>query len=46
MGVRLGFSDNPTLAYRTRHEVHYTLAGETPPPEAVTRTDLDGERYH
>ena len=46
MGVRMGFFDSPTMAYRTRHAVHYMLAGETPPAGAVTRTDLDGERYH
>lgn len=45
-GTRLGFLDRPTMAYRTRHATHYTLAGEAPPPEAVDRIDLHGERYH
>ncbi len=46
MGARLGFLDKPTLAYRTRHAVHYRLAGEPPPPEAVIRRDIHGEHYH
>ena len=44
-GARTGFLDRASVAYRTRHRVHYELAGETPPPEAVTRTDLHGARY-
>ncbi len=46
LGTRLGFLDRQTMAYRTRHASHYTMAGETPPPEAVNRSDLHGERYH
>jgi glycosyltransferase involved in cell wall biosynthesis len=46
MGARLGFLDSPTLAYRTRHAVHYQLAGEAPPSEAVVRADIDGNHYH
>jgi glycosyltransferase involved in cell wall biosynthesis len=46
MGARLGFLDKPTLAYRTRHAVHYQLAGEAPPPEAVVRRDMHGDNYH
>jgi glycosyltransferase involved in cell wall biosynthesis len=45
IGVRLGFCNNPTLAYRTRHEIHYKMAGEAPPPEAMRRTDLSGDNY-
>lgn len=45
-GARLDFLDNPSVAYRTRHASHHRLAGETPPPEAVDRRDLDGENYH
>jgi glycosyltransferase involved in cell wall biosynthesis len=44
-GVRLGFLDQPTLSYRTRHAVHYQMAGEAIPAEAVTRADPHGERY-
>jgi hypothetical protein len=44
--MRMGFLDAASVAYRTRHVVHYQLAGEEPPPEAITRTDLHGERYH
>ncbi len=44
-GARLDFLDQPTVAYRTRHYVHYTLAGELPPPEAVNRTDMRGDAY-
>lgn len=46
MGARLGFLDEPTLAYRTRHRSHYELAQETPPSEAVNRRDVHGDRYH
>jgi len=45
-GARLGFLDRPTMAYRTRHVVHYTMAGEAPPANAVNRVDLSGEHYH
>jgi hypothetical protein len=45
-GARLGFLDRPTVAYRTRHMAHYEQAGEPPPPEAVRRSDLHGDRYH
>ena len=45
-GARLGFLDKPTLAYRSRHAVHYRIAGESAPPAAVTRIDLSGEHYH
>jgi hypothetical protein len=45
-GIRLGFRDRPTVAYRTRHAVHYAQAGEAPPHGAVNRTDHHGERYH
>jgi len=46
MGARLGFLDRPSLAYRTRHAVHYQNAGEAPPSDAVTRVDIDGDHYH
>lgn len=45
-GARLDFLDSPTVAYRTRHLVHYSLAGQSPPPEAVNRRDLGGANYH
>jgi hypothetical protein len=45
-GMRLGFRDSATVAYRTRHKVHYELAGETPPPESIRRVDGHGDRYH
>ena len=45
MGMRLGFLDRPTMAYRTRHQEHYALAGEAPPPGAVKRSDVHGGRY-
>lgn len=44
-GARLGFLDRATVAYRTRHAVHYRLAGETPPPDAIEREDVGGENY-
>lgn len=44
-GLRLGFLDRPTVCYRTRHATHYKLAGETPPPEAFDRIDVDGASY-
>jgi hypothetical protein len=44
-GMRLGFLDRATVAYRSRHKVHYELAGETPPAEAIQRLDPHGERY-
>ncbi len=46
VGARLGFLDNPTVAYRTRHEVHYRMAGEVPPADAIIRSDLSGDNYH
>ena len=46
MGVRMGFLDHPSVAYRTRHASHYEMARETPPPEAVNRRDTHGENYH
>jgi hypothetical protein len=45
-GVPMAFVDRPSVAYRTRHQVHYGQANEAHPPGAVTRTDLHGERYH
>ena len=45
MGARTGFLDRATVAYRTRHRLHYQIAGETPPPEAVERVDWHGGRY-
>jgi Glycosyl transferase family 2 len=45
MGARLGFLDRPSVAYRTRHASHYRLADEAPPPDAIDRRDLHGERY-
>ncbi|WP_428485656.1 glycosyltransferase [Rhodopila sp.] len=45
-GARLGFLDKPTMAYRTRHAVHYQIANEAPPREAVVRVDLSGDNYH
>jgi len=44
-GARLGFFDSPSVSYRTRHAVHYQLAGETAPPGALVRTDLSGANY-
>ncbi|MGA3001187.1 MAG: hypothetical protein ABSE20_05650, partial [Acetobacteraceae bacterium] len=44
-GVRMAFVDRPTVAYRTRHQVHYEQAREAIPPGAVLRSDLHGERY-
>jgi len=44
-GARLGFVDRPTVAYRTRHRAHYEQAREPAPPEAIRRTDLQGDRY-
>jgi glycosyltransferase involved in cell wall biosynthesis len=45
-GVRTGFLNHASVAYRTRHLVHYTLAGEAPPAGTVNRTDPHGGRYH
>jgi glycosyltransferase involved in cell wall biosynthesis len=45
MGARLGFLDRPSVCYRTRHASHYRLVGEVPPPDAIDRFDLHGERY-
>ena len=44
-GVRMAFVDRPTVAYRTRHQVHYDQARETVPPGAVQRVDLHGDHY-
>jgi glycosyltransferase involved in cell wall biosynthesis len=44
-GVRMAFVDRPTVAYRTRHQVHYDQAREDGPPGVVHRVDLHGERY-
>jgi glycosyltransferase involved in cell wall biosynthesis len=44
-GTRMAFVDRPTVAYRTRHQVHYDLAGEAVPPGAIQRRDLHGDRY-
>ena len=45
-GAVTDFLDEATVAYRTRHVVHYNLAGEPPPPQAVNRRDMSGENYH
>jgi hypothetical protein len=44
-GVPMAFVDRPTVAYRTRHQVHYDQAREAGPPGAVLRVDLHGDRY-
>jgi hypothetical protein len=44
-GARMAFVDRPTVAYRTRHQIHYDQAREVGPPGAVLRHDLHGERY-
>lgn len=44
--ARLGFLQRPTLSYRTRHAEHYRIIGETPPPDAITRSDPHGDHYH
>ena len=44
-GARLGFLDNPSVCYRTRHATHYRQIGETPPGDAIDRHDPHGERY-
>ncbi len=44
-GVRMAFIDRPTVAYRTRHQVHYDQARESLPSGTILRTDLHGERY-
>ena len=45
-GARMAFVDRASVAYRTRHQVHYDQAREQYPPGAVTRVDLHGDRYH
>jgi len=45
-GARMAFVDRPTVAYRTRHQVHYDQAREPGPINAVLRVDLHGDRYH
>jgi glycosyltransferase involved in cell wall biosynthesis len=44
-GVPMAFVDRPTVAYRTRHQVHYGQASEAFPPGAIVRDDPHGERY-
>ena len=44
-GTRMAFMDRPTVAYRTRHVVHYEQARESAPPGSIRRTDVHGERY-
>jgi glycosyltransferase involved in cell wall biosynthesis len=44
-GVRMAFVDRPTVAYRTRHQIHYDQAREAGPPGTVLRSDLHGDRY-
>ena len=44
-GARMAFMDRPTVAYRTRHQVHYDQAREPAPPNAIRRADVHGERY-
>jgi len=44
-GTRMGFVDRPTVAYRTRHQVHYDQAREPSPRGTVLRTDLHGDHY-
>jgi glycosyltransferase involved in cell wall biosynthesis len=44
-GVPLAFVDRPSVAYRTRHQVHYNMAQEPLPPASVHRVDLHGDRY-
>jgi hypothetical protein len=44
-GMRMAFVDRPTVAYRTRHQVHYDQAREAVPHGAVLRIDLHGDRY-
>jgi glycosyltransferase involved in cell wall biosynthesis len=44
-GARMAFVDRPSVAYRTRHQVHYDQAGEAAPSGTVVRLDVHGERY-
>ncbi len=44
-GAGMAFTDQPTVAYRTRHRVHYNQAGEPAPPDAIQRADPRGDRY-
>jgi hypothetical protein len=44
-GLRLAFVDRPSVAYRSRHRIHYEQAGETPPADAVVRFDVHGDHY-
>jgi hypothetical protein len=44
-GLRTGYLDRPSVCYRTRHAVHYRLAGEPPPPNAIDRADPHGAHY-
>ncbi len=42
-GVPMAFVDRPTVAYQTLHRQHYQMAGEAPPPDAISdsaRSDL------
>jgi glycosyltransferase involved in cell wall biosynthesis len=45
-GAPIAFVDRASVAYRTRHQVHYDQASEAHPPGAVSRRDLHGDRYH
>jgi hypothetical protein len=45
-GAPVAFVDRPSVAYRTRHRVHYEQANEVAPPDAIVRLDVHGERYH
>jgi Glycosyl transferase family 2 len=44
-GAPMAFVDRPTVAYRTRHQVHYALAREEGPPGTINRVDPHGDRY-
>ena len=44
-GGRMAFVDRPTVAYRTRHQVHYEQAREPAPHGTVRRADPHGDRY-
>lgn len=44
-GARIGFLDAPTVAYRTRHAIHYLAAGEALPAGAVNHPDPHADRF-
>lgn len=44
-GKKTVFTGEPTLAYRSRHVLHYEAAGVAPPPGAVLRTNQAGDSY-